>query len=261
MLNGMGYFNPHATANYIMSAKEYVLFFFKYMVRTQPLLLWTWFWSACATALVTLAEFLRPALRDPLTVEDKVADIAARAQATPAMVRQLAAATVPSACTKPWMIVRELWLDRGLLFLGMVYAAWQLVLAVNFVWPISTWWVLLPLALLFPLFLQYSFQVKPDTFAEPLVTPDRAAAIAHITGARMTVLGHTHIPEVQQIGPLQVANAGFWSPAFSDPQCTQRIGTQSFVWIRGADGARALELWTWPPGAALPEAWVAAAAP
>ena len=43
LLNGMGYFNPHATSNYIMSGLEYVIFFFKYMLRTQPLLLWTWF--------------------------------------------------------------------------------------------------------------------------------------------------------------------------------------------------------------------------
>ncbi|MBM4337494.1 MAG: hypothetical protein FJ108_16530 [Deltaproteobacteria bacterium] len=35
MLNGMGYFNPHATNNYIMSGKQYVRFFFKYMVRTE----------------------------------------------------------------------------------------------------------------------------------------------------------------------------------------------------------------------------------
>jgi len=49
MLNGMGYFNPHATNNYIMSGKQYVRFFFKYMVRTQPLLLWTWFLSCTAS--------------------------------------------------------------------------------------------------------------------------------------------------------------------------------------------------------------------
>src|SRR5262249_15158730 len=45
MLNGMGYFNPHASDNYIMSAGNYLRFFFKYMLRTQPLLLWTWFWG------------------------------------------------------------------------------------------------------------------------------------------------------------------------------------------------------------------------
>ncbi len=254
MLNGMGYFNPHATANYIMSAMQYVRFFFKYMVRSQPLLIWTWFWSATATLLITFADFLRPALRDPLMVEEKVAAIAERANATPAMVRQLAAAAVPSACTNPLAIVRELWLDRAVLFMGMVWAAFQVVVWINFVWPISPLWTLLPLSMLFPLFLSYSFKVRPETFSKPLVDGNRAEWIARITGARYAVVGHTHIPELKHIGSLQLCNSGFWSPAFAEPECTTRIGVQSFAWLApGASGARELTLWQWPVGAAAPE--------
>lgn len=257
MLNGMGFFNPHATANYIMSAKQYVRFFFKYMVRSQPLLLWTWFWSALATLLITFADFLRPALRDPLTVEDKVAAIAERARATPAMVRQLAAAAVPSACTNPLAIVRELWLDRALLFMAMVYAAFQFVVWINFVWPISPLWTLLPLSMLFPLFLSYSFKVKPETFVKPLIDSNRAEWIARITGAKYAVVGHTHLPELQRIGPLYVCNAGFWSPAFAEPDCKARLGTQSYARIAaagdGSDSGRELQLWEWPPGADRPK--------
>lgn len=260
MLNGMGYFNPHATANYIMTGREYILFFFRYMFRTQPLLLWTWFWSAHITAVITLAEFIRPALRDPLTVEQRVDDIAERSHATPAMVRQLAAAVVPSACTNPFMIMRELWLDRGLLFVAMVYAAWQLVLAVNFLVPISPFWVLVPFGLLFPVFLQYSFHVKPETFAKPLLDAASAEQIHRITGASLAVLGHTHQPLVEPIGPLQVCNVGFWSPAFAEPECKRRIGTQTFAWIRPHGAQRQLQLWEWPPGAPVPVPYNAASA-
>lgn len=260
MLNGMGYFNPHATANYIMTGRQYVHFFFKYMVRAQPFLLWTWFWSAHITAVITLAEFIRPALRDPLTIEDRVEDIARRAQGTPKMVRQLATAAVPSACTNPLMIMKELWLDRGLLFVAMVYLAWQLVLAVNFLVPISPWWVLVPLGLLFPVFLHYSFQVKPGTFATPLIDSSRAEWIARITGARMAVVGHTHVPTVEQIGPLLVGNVGFWSPAFAEPECIHRMGTQTFAWIRGPADNRRMELWEWPPGGLEPIEYSAAKA-
>ncbi len=254
MLNGMGYFNPHATANYIMSGRQYVAFFFRYMVRDQPFLIWTWFWSALATLLATLAEFLRPAMRDPLTVEDKVNAIAEKSQATPAMVRQLAALDVPSACTRPLMIVRELWLDRGLLFLGMVYAAFQIVLAINFVWSISPLWTLVPLALLFPLFLSYSFRVKPETFSEPLLTPERAELIQKITGARFAVLGHTHMPELSAVGPLLYCNSGFWSPAFAEPECKTRLGTETFAWIAPREtGGRHVSLWQWREGSDHPE--------
>lgn len=252
MLNGMGYFNPHATANYIMSGREYVRFFLKYMVRDQPFLLWTWFWSAAATLGITLSHFLRPALRDPLTVEDRVAAIAERSNATPAMVRQLAVAHVPSACTDPLQIVRELWLDRGALFVAMVWAAWMSVASLKMVFPIHPLWTLLPLALLFPLFLSYSFRVKPETFAAPLLDERRASWIERITGAHMAVMGHTHIPECKEIGPLRFCNAGFWSPAFTEPSCQTRIGTQTFAWIRPGAAARTLELWEWPPRATSP---------
>ncbi len=253
MLNGMGYFNPHATANYIMSGADYVRFFLKYMVRDQPLLIVTWFWSAAVTLLVTVAHFLRPSLRDPLTVEDKVAGIAERANATPAMVRQLAAAHTPSACTNPSAIIRELWLDRGVLFLVMVWVAWTIVMSLNLVWPISPLWVLLPLSLLFPLFLAYSFRVKPETFAEPLLTERSAQWIHRITGVRMAVMGHTHIPEMSDIGPIRFCNAGFWSPAFTEPECRTRIGTQTFAWVTPTEeGERHLALMEWPPGAETP---------
>jgi hypothetical protein len=253
MLNGMGYFNPHATQNYIMSGLQYVRFFLRYMVRDQPLLLWTWFWSAGVTLLATLAEFLRPADRDPLTIEQTVDAIAARSQATPAMVRQLGAVDVPSACTRPLMIVRELWLDRALLFLAMLYGAFQLVAWTNWFVEVRMAWVLLPLALLFPLFLSYSFRIKPDTFGEPLLTPGRASQIATITGVKFAVMGHTHEPQLTHIGPLGYCNAGFWSAAFAEPECKQRLGTQSFAWLRPDGQGRKLELWDMPPGAEVPK--------
>ncbi len=249
MLNGMGYFNPHATSNYIMTGREYVRFFLKYMLRTQPFLLWTWFWSAAVTLIMTLRDFILPAMRDPLLVDEKVQSVADRANATPSMVRKLNAMHVPSACTDPLKIIRELWLDRGVLFLVMVWGAWQLVITVNWVFPISVWWVLVPLALLFPLFLQYSFRIQPATFVEPLLDEQRAELLSRITGVKRVVLGHTHVPQKQHIGDVEAWNCGFWSPAFAEPECINRIGTQTFVWIRpDATRARAAAIWEWPPG-------------
>ncbi|MSP92653.1 MAG: hypothetical protein EXR79_12760 [Myxococcales bacterium] len=244
MLNGMGYFNPHATSNYIMSARQYVRFFFKYMAKDQPLLLWTWAWSAAATLLLTLRDYLRPPLRDPLTVEDKVAAIAQRSNVTPAMVRQLVAVDVPSACTNPIKIVRELWLDRGVLFAAMVAVAYLFGATASFWGNVTPLIMLVPLALLFPLFLAYSFQVKPETFVEPLLTPQRARVIARITGAHMAVFGHTHEPLIDDIGGLRYCNGGSWSPAFAEPECKTRLSVPTFVRVRPLpSGRRALELW------------------
>ncbi len=138
MLNGMGYFNPHATDNYIMGGWEYLKFFFRYMLRTQPLLVWSWFWSAVATLFVSLRDHWRPPMRDPLLVEEKVTAIAERSRATPGMVRRLAALNVPSSCTDPWHVLRELWLDRGFLFLALLGIAWQVVLHMFYQNPMKT---------------------------------------------------------------------------------------------------------------------------
>ena len=258
MLNGMGYFNPHATSNFIMTAKQYAVFFFTRMLWTQPLLLWTWFWGAMATLFITLSEFMRPAMRDPLYVDEKTQDLASNANATPSMVRKLHALQVPSACTSPLMVLRELWLDRGLLVLGAILLAWQIVLMVNMVWPASPLWVFLPLAAMTPAVLIYSATVRSGVFQAPLLTEERAGLIHQITGVERVIFGHTHVPLLQHIGPVAYVNGGFWSAAFADPECTRRIGTQTFVWLRPDGTGRRVELLEWPPGGAEPLPYTAA---
>ena len=78
MMNGMGYFNPHVQSRYIMTFAEYVRFFFTKIVRSQPMLVWTWFWGALVTLIYSIHEGLLPSNRDPLTVEDRVEAVAAR---------------------------------------------------------------------------------------------------------------------------------------------------------------------------------------
>lgn len=255
MLNGMGYFNPHAAGNYIMSAREYFAFFFRYMFRTQPFLIWTWFWSATLTLFLSLRDFWTPEMRDPLVVEEKTQAIAEKSNATPSMVRQLAALNVPSACTSPLKIARVLWIDRGIMFLLVVYLGFQATLAVNFVWPISPWWALLFIALLFPGFIIYSFRVRPAEAKLSLMSEDRANVIHRVTNTTQVVFGHTHVPVIENIGPIRYVNGGFWSPAFREPTCENRIGTQTFVWLKPTDGdnTRRAALWEWPPSADAPE--------
>ena len=253
LLNGMGYFNPHATQNYIMSAGQYLRFFFRYMVRTQPFLFWTWFWGSIATFVIALRDHWRPAMCDPLMVDDKVRSIAARSRATPSMVRKLAALDRPSICNNPLLVLRELWLDRALLFIAVIYAAWQVVLNINIAWSISPLWVVVPLAFLLPPFFVYAYSVKAATFAKPLLTERRAELIAKITGVERIVLGHTHVPDHKRVGSVELLNDGFWSPAFAEPECKTRIGAQTYVQIRASGEAG---LWEWERGAKEPTPFV-----
>lgn len=253
MLNGMGYFNPHATANYVMTAREYVQFFFRFMFKDQPFMLFTWFWSALATLVLSLRDFWHPEMRDPLLVEEKTEAIAARSNTTPSVVRRMMALNEPSACTNPLKIARVLWLDRGVLFLAAFYVAAQLLLAVNFVWPISPWWGLVFLVLTFPPFLFYSFRVAPQDTEDRLLSERRAELVHEITGAKTAVFGHTHGPMLKQVGPMTYVNGGFWSAAFKEPTCETRIGTQTYVRLPpSGEGPRRAELLEWPPGADAP---------
>jgi len=254
MLNGMGYFNPHQSENYIMSATAYVRFFFRYMLRTQPLLIWTWFWGAYATLWISLRSHWCDPMRDPLLVDEKVRSIAVRSQATPSMVRKLNALHVPSATNNPFRIARELWLDRAFFLLAALFLAWLLVLHINIALPISPLWVFVP-ALIFMLpYLAYASSVRPTVFQMPLLTEERADLIFKITGARRVVFGHTHEPKCEQVGPMTFYNDGFWSRAFADPECTIRLGEQTFVWIQpGPEGSgRTAALCEWKPSEEAP---------
>jgi hypothetical protein len=186
-------------------------------------------------------------MRDPMLVDDKVRSIASRSHATPSMVRKLNALHVPSATNNPFRIARELWLDRAFFLLAVLFLAWQVVLHINIAWPISPLWVFVP-ALLFMLpYLAYASSVRPTVFVAPLLTDRLADLIFKITGARRVVFGHTHQPKCEHIGPITLYNGGFWSKAFADPECTIRLGEQTFVWIRpGTDGSgRIADLCEW----------------
>jgi len=258
LMNGMGYFNPHAIDNYIMSAGQYLRFFFRYMLRTQPLLVWTWFWGAIATLFITMRSHWRPSMRDPLLVDEKVKVIARRARVSASVVRKLQALRVTPSSSNPFLILRELWLDRALLLLALLFAAWQIVLHINYAIPISALWGLVPLGFFLVPYFMYATSVRPTAFRQPLLNAKRAELIARITGVRRVVFSHTHEPEIRKIGPVQFLNSGFWSPAFAEPECRTRIGTQTFVWIKPAgdrddeQAEREALLYEWPPGAEQP---------
>ena len=139
--------------------------------------------------------------------------------------------------------------------MGMLYLGFQFFAAANLVAPLSAWWGLVPVLLLAPLFFSYSYSVTSAVFNMTLLSVQQARLIAKITGCRRIVLGHSHEPEVRQLGETTYLNSGFWSPAYAEPECINRLGQPTFVWIKGDDdgGRRSAELLGWPPGAREPQ--------
>lgn len=243
ILNGMGFFNPHVESNFIMTLPEYVRFFLKYMLRAQPTLMFDWFFGAMVTLWKSFIErFMRP-VRDPLKIEDKINLIAQKANAEPRMVRELRELFVDSASNNPFLIMRELWLDRAFLVMLAFLVIFQLMLVVKQFFNISFFWAFIPLFILVPFFVFYTRSVTSlvSSFKEP---DERILSTAcSITGVQRVIYGHTHLIRHEMIGAVEHLNSGCWSPAFLDVECTQAIDQKTFVWLRpGLEGYREAQL-------------------
>jgi UDP-2,3-diacylglucosamine pyrophosphatase LpxH len=248
VLNGMGLFNPHASSSYIRgSLKAYLVFFFKYIVRTQPFLMWTWFWSALVTMAYSVTEGLLPAMTDPLTIEARVKDIARRANATPEIVWSLKDMHAHAAIHNPFKILRELWLDRAIGFGLIVWVSFQFFSTLNVFVSISPLWGLVPLMVLMPLFVFYARSVESEADRMQEEAFRMSPMSARIAGVSRVVHGHTHREQHAWVQGIEVLNTGTWSAAYKDVECTQPYGRKCFAWIRpgGAGEARRSDLYEW----------------
>lgn len=246
MINGMGFFNPHVDSNFIKSSVfEYLVFFYRYVMRTQPLLLVTWLWSSVVTMAVAVREGLLPAMTDPLTLPARVEAIAQRAQASQAMLWSLRELHAHPSIFTPYQILRELWLDRVLLLFGILLVSFQFFSTINVVTPVSGWWLLVPLGILFPMFVAYGRSVESDLARQQRAILHAMPLSAHIARVRRVVHGHTHKAlHIEEQG-VEYLNTGTWSPAYEDVACTKPYGQKCFALIDGTTEERKAQLLEW----------------
>jgi UDP-2,3-diacylglucosamine pyrophosphatase LpxH len=238
LINGMGFFNPHLDSNYIMTPKEYLVFFIRYIARAQPFLIITWFWGATVTLVQSFLDRLRPTIPDPLGSEDRVEKIAAKSNATPRMVREMKELFVAPAASYPSLIMKELWLDRAFLIGAAIVLLYILFLQVDNIFDVSIWWMFIPFFLFVPFLLFYSRSIRSvvHEFKEP--REDVLSLTGMITKVTRVVYGHTHIVRHEMIGAVEHLNSGTWSPAFLDVECERPIGQKTFVWIYPGENGR-----------------------
>jgi hypothetical protein len=242
----MGSINPYAEGNWNMGFVGFVVFFWRDVLRHEPLLPITWVWTSVATLILSLRDGLYPAEKDVLHLEDRVNDIATKANSTPRTVRGLQALRVHPAVLSPWRIAKELWLDRLFLFLLIVIGSFQLMATLKVFVVLSVWWWLGLMAVLFPPFLFYTNSIRSDVDDLDREVRRRMDLIAGVAGVNRVVFGHTHNERHLHMGQVEILNPGTWSPAFSDLACTQPVGRQCVVWIRpGRDGQRVASVERW----------------
>ena len=239
LINRMGFFNPHVDSNFIMSAWEYVKFFFRYMLIAQPQLMLTWLYWSTVILVQSFFDRLLPAVKNPLTIEDRIEWIAAKANTKPRVVREMRELFVQPASSHPLVILRELWLDRAFLIMLLFLFVAQLFLFINNVYKISFFWMFIPLTLFLPFFLFYSKSVTSEVHEYKEPKEKILVTTSMITGVHRVVYGHTHTIRHELIGPVEHLNSGTWSPAFLDVECKNAVDDKTFVWIEpGDDGAR-----------------------
>lgn len=249
IMNGMGFFNPHVDSNYIMTLKDYVTIFLRYMARAQPFLVFTWFFGSVVTLGHSFLDRLRSPIRNPLKIEEKVEDIALRSNAEPRMVRELKELFAAPASSDPWLLMRELWLDRAFFIFLTFFLLFQLFSFIRSVYEVSFFWMFIPLFLFLPFFLFYSRSVVSHVSGYKEPDESILSMAGAITRVQRIVFGHTHMARHEMIGPVEHLNSGCWSPAFLDIECTKPIDQKTFVWIGPGDSGRQAELLQFRDGA------------
>lgn len=231
IMNGMGFFNPHADGNYIMSFAEYVKMFVKYMLKAQPFIILTWFVGAVWTLFYTIKDQFAEPIKNPLATEERVNSIAFKANATPRQVRELKELFVENANKDPFLIMKELWLDRAFLILITFLIIFQIFSTLKNIFGISLFWGFIPMFLLIPFFMFYTKSIVSlvSGYKEP---DDKILATAgYITGVSRIIFGHTHISRHEMIGSIEHLNSGTWSPSYKDIECTMPFGDKNYIWI------------------------------
>ncbi len=231
IMNGLGLFNPHVEKNYIMSLPEYFTFFFKYLLKTQPLIVWTWFWGSVATLLHVTIDRFAEIYKPEEDIEVLVEKCAIDSKTNSSVVRRLQELFATPANNSPLLIAKELWLDRAFLLLGILIVVFLFTYQMKHLLGISLYWIFVPLLLCAPFFLFYARSVTSlvSVYKEP--DEHLLSQQAAITGVKRIVYGHTHIPRHEFYGSVEHLNSGSWSPGFTNVECTKSVTRNNYVWI------------------------------
>lgn len=230
LINGMGYFNPHVDVSYVRDAKGYIRFFFKYLVSTQPFIMWTWIWRSLAAIGSLIWERWNWKRLDVVTA-DLVHQQAQKAQVDPFKVLALKELGYTWAIDDVWIMIQELWLDRAFFFIGLLVASFMVWGGLRLVLPVPLWAVLLFVLFWAPFIVIYSALQESRLAKYKYPADELLVRISQLMGIKRIVHGHTHEPAHFVRMGVEYLNSGTWSPGFLDVECLQKFQSQTFVWI------------------------------
>jgi UDP-2,3-diacylglucosamine pyrophosphatase LpxH len=224
----MGYFNPYDEETFYLGFLGYMGHWLRCYALTRRAIVRTWLRGSVRTA----AEIWRSRHREDWGAENRARARAETSASDEAIDRTAALATTPAEETMI-PILRELWLDRLAILLG-VLACGALAFGAFGARPgFAT------LAAAGALVAVYERRTpKPDLRSYDSA-PDAVRRIFAIHGVRAVCLGHTHRPsgawEIDG-APRFSGNSGAWCPAFRDAACTERVLPRRPVLVLTSEG-------------------------
>ncbi len=247
MMNRMGLMNPHVDSSFIKaSIWDYLVFFYRHVMRVQPFLFFAWLVGACCTLVHALSEGLLPAKRDARGMRQRVDDVARKANVTSDVVWALKELHAHPAIFRPWKVAQELWLDRVIVLGAVLFMSFETFSVATAVQAsASSAWFLGPCLMLMPLFVFYARGVQPQVERALRAARQSVPETARTVGVQRIVHGHTHVEQHTFIEGVEYLNTGTWSSAFHDAACTQPFGQKCFAWIRPGPAGRQAALHVW----------------
>jgi Ca2+/Na+ antiporter len=171
-------------------------------------------------------------MTDPLTLGDRIEQIAVRSNSSTRTVLALRALHAHPACFNPFKTLRELWLDRAILFGLVVLGSFQFFTFMNVFTRVSIWWFIVPFALLLPIFIFYARSVHSEIQMGMKEVLGAVPTAARITGVGRVVQGHTHVAQHSQLGSIEYLNTGTWTDITSfDPGQLGRLSRPTYALI------------------------------
>jgi len=245
MMNRMGLMNPHVDASFIKaSAWEYLLFFYRHVLRVQPMLFFAWLFGASFTLMHALSEGILPAKRDARPHE-RASQVAQKANVTPDVVWELKELHAHPAIFRPWKIAQELWLDRVVVLGAVLFLSFQAFSVANVFVAASSLWFFAPFLFLLPLFVFYARGVQPQVERALKGARESVLETARTAGVSRVIHGHTHVEQHTFVEGIEYLNTGTWSPAFHDAECKDPYGQKCFAWVKPGPNGREAGLHVW----------------
>lgn len=242
LVNRMGYFNPHAS-DYILDLFRYASHWMKYYALARRSLVVNWFWGSMRV-MGRLLAYRQQYHAKPRRYDLLLEAAAQRAALPVATLEALARLHKPPITTRFYRIVREFWIDRLVMLIGMLAATFGLALTPA---PLSVK-IMLPLAL-FPLIgSAYERLAQGDTiFTVEHQVPEFARTVSELLQVRVVTFGHTHRPRVIPLAKgTSFVDTGTWAPAGPHARGKATIpGFRNYLVVESDDRGVTMSLGSW----------------